>query len=67
MKRRTLVSLALVLAVLLALGWYFFGGQKVPAGQPALFALTPANFSSLRNSFNAANGNVRVVLLFSPT
>ncbi len=41
--------------------------QKVPAGQPSLASLTPENFDQLRAAFNAASGDVRVVLLLSPT
>jgi hypothetical protein len=43
------------------------GQQKVPAGQPSLSALTPENFDQLRTAFNQASGDVRVVLLLSPT
>jgi hypothetical protein len=41
--------------------------QKVPTGQPSLFTLTPENFGQLRTAFNVASGEVRVVLLLSPT
>ena len=41
--------------------------QKVPAGQPSLSSLTSANFDELRGAFNQASGDVRVVLLLSPT
>ncbi len=41
--------------------------QKVPAGQPSLSTLTLENFDKLRTAFNAASGDVRVVLLLSPT
>jgi len=41
--------------------------QKVPAGQPSLSSLTSENFDQLRAAFNKASGDVRVVLLLSPT
>ena len=41
--------------------------QKVPAGQPSLSSLTSENFDQLRTAFNKASGDVRVVLLLSPT
>jgi hypothetical protein len=41
--------------------------QKVPAGQPSLSSLTTENFDQLRAAFNKASGDVRVVLLLSPT
>jgi hypothetical protein len=41
--------------------------QIVPAGQPSLSYLTSENFDGLRTAFNEASGDVRVVLLLSPT
>ncbi len=41
--------------------------QRVPAGQPSLSSLTSENFDQLRTAFNKAAGDVRVVLLVSPT
>jgi hypothetical protein len=40
---------------------------KVPAGQSSLSSLTSENFDELRTAFNTATGDVRVVLLLSPT
>ena len=40
---------------------------KTPTGQPPLTALTSNNFDQLRAAFNAASGDVRIVLLLSPT
>lgn len=57
----------LVLTGLLALGWHFYAGGKVPAGQSPLVSLNPTNFDQLRTAFNAASGEVRIVLLLSPT
>jgi hypothetical protein len=67
MKKRLSLLAVLVLVVLLVLGRHFYGGSAVPAGQPPLFALTPANFDQLRAAFNSASGEVRIVLLLSPT
>jgi hypothetical protein len=41
--------------------------QRVPAGRPSLSFLTSENFDQLRATFNEASGDVRVVLLLSPT
>lgn len=41
--------------------------EKVPTGQPPLVYLAPQNFDQLRAAFNKASGDVRVVLLLSPT
>jgi hypothetical protein len=65
--KKSLYVLAVVFVGLLALGWHFHGGEKVPAGQPPLLSLTPANFDQLRAAFNDASGDVRIVLLLSPT
>ena len=44
--------------------YYYYGGHQTPEGQPPL-----ASFSlpSFQEAFNAASGDVRVVLMFSPT
>jgi hypothetical protein len=41
--------------------------QRAPAGQPSLASLTSENFNELRTAFNKDSGDVRVVLLLSPT
>jgi hypothetical protein len=66
--KKALAALALVLALALALaGWYSWGPRHTPAGQPALTSLSPANFEVLRQAFNSASDQVRLVLLLSPT
>jgi hypothetical protein len=67
MKKRVGILAVLVTVGLLALAGHFYGGAKVPAGQPALSSLTSANFDQFRTAFNAASGEVRIVLLLSPT
>jgi hypothetical protein len=67
MKKRLSILAALVTVGLLALAWHFYGGAKVPAGQPPLASLTSANFDQFRIAFNAASKEVRIVLLLSPT
>jgi len=66
MKRLSIVA-GLVLVGLFALDWHYYAGTKVPAGQPPLVFLTSTNFDQLRTAFNASSGDVRVVLLLSPT
>ena len=67
MKKSLSIVGALVAVALLTLGQHFYGGERVPAGQPPLLSLTSANFDQLRSSFNEATGDVRIVLLLSPT
>jgi hypothetical protein len=70
-----LLGLAAVIVVLLMFFPQVLAGlladisseQKVPAGQPSLSSLTSENLDQLRTAFNQASGDVRVVLLLSPT
>jgi len=66
-KNRLSIVAAVVVVGLLALGSHFYSGSTVPAGQPPLVSLTSSNFEQLRAAFNAASGEVRIVLLLSPT
>lgn len=56
-----------VAALLIAALAYFYGGSQTPAGQPPLESLAPQNVAAIRNVFNAAKNDVRLVLLLSPT
>jgi hypothetical protein len=38
-----------------------------PVGQPALLSLTPANIERVRDAFNAAHDDIRVLIFLSPT
>ena len=66
MKRKYIVAPVLV-AVLLAAVLYLYGGGQTPPGQPPLRSVTAQNVADIKNQFNAARGDVRVVLLLSPT
>lgn len=67
MKLRTGALVAVAIAALLAITWRFYGVGKSPAGQEPLLSLDSNNFDRLRSGFNAASGQVRIVLLLSPT
>ncbi|MGB8582069.1 MAG: hypothetical protein WCD47_14700 [Candidatus Sulfotelmatobacter sp.] len=56
-----LLGLALAFAML----WYFLWSAVTPKGQPPLTRLT--NEQAFVSEFNRAAGDVRMVLLFSPT
>jgi len=66
MKTRYKVAVAALL-VLVALAWYGWGPSNTPAGQLPLVSLRKGDVTSLRESFNGAADDVRVVLLLSPT
>jgi hypothetical protein len=67
MKKFLSILAVLAAAMLIAVGYHYYGGATIPRGQPPLVSLTPTNFGQLRAAFNAASGEVRVVLLLSPT
>jgi len=67
MKKLLTILAALAITGILVLCWHFYGKAKVPAGQPPLLTLASSNFDQLRTAFNAASGQVRIVLLLSPT
>ena len=61
---------ALIAALAIALAgafFYFYGGHQTPTGQPPLRNLTTQNVVEVKNAFNAAKNDVRVLLLLSPT
>ncbi|HYL38677.1 MAG TPA: hypothetical protein VEV17_22355 [Bryobacteraceae bacterium] len=66
MKRKYILG-ALSAILLLAALFYFYGGSQVPSGQPALRTLTSLNVAEVRDEFNAAKADTRVLLLLSPT
>ena len=57
-------SATVILPVLLIYAW---GSGHTPQGQSPLQTLTVQNISEIRDQFNAASDNVRVLLLLSPT
>ena len=66
MKRKYLAG-ATATVILIVLLIYAYGGGHTPQGQPPLQTLTVQNISEIRNQFNAAKDDVRVLLLLSPT
>lgn len=66
MKRRYVIG-AVLLALLVAAALYLYGGGQTPSGQPPLRNVTAQNVVEIKDEFNAAKGEVRVLLLLSPT
>ena len=66
MKRRHILAIVAALVLCGAL-FYLYAGHRTPAGQPPLAELIPQNFTTIETAFNAAQDDVRVVLLLSPT
>ena len=66
MKRAYIVG-AIPVALLAAAVLYLYGGSQTPAGQPPLKDLNAQSVGDIKNQFNAAKDDVRVLLLLSPT
>jgi hypothetical protein len=58
-----------IVAALIICGalFYFYAGHRTPSGQAPLSELTPENVDSIQNAFNDARGDVRLLVLLSPT
>lgn len=65
--KKTYIVGALLAAVLIAAALYLYGGSQTPSGQAPLQNITAQNVAEIENDFNTANGQVRVLLLLSPT
>ena len=66
MKARYIIGTVFA-ALIFAASLYLFRGSRTPTGQVPLRNITAANISDIKSEFNAANGDVRVLLLLSPT
>jgi hypothetical protein len=64
---RKLILAAILVVALIGVSIYFYSGGRTPSGQAPLQALMPQNLSDIKNSFNSASGDVRILLLLSPT
>jgi hypothetical protein len=67
MNRRRALALTVLIALVAALSWWRFGTRIVPAGQPPLVTLDSASFVTLREDFSRGVGDVRIIVLLSPT
>jgi hypothetical protein len=66
MTRENVVAAGIVAIMVLVL-YYLYGGSTVPNGQQPLVRLHPNNLASLKNAFNQTADSVRVLVLVSPT
>ena len=73
MSRRALlrgVLAALLAAVAVCAGafaWLKLAPRRTPAGQPPLAILGSGSLESFRDAFNAGEGQVRLLVMLSPT
>ena len=56
-----------VVAAAAVLAWIQFAPRRVPEGQAALSRVEADSLPAIRNAFNAAEGEVRILALLSPT
>ena len=65
MKARHIVG-AVLAALLIAAVLYLYGRRQTPSAQAPLQNVTTQNVTEIKNDFNAAKRDVRVLLLLSP-
>jgi hypothetical protein len=66
-RRLLLVLLAVVVVAVGALAWLNLATHYTPAGQSPLTTLDVASLSSLKEDFNRASAESRMIVLLSPT
>ena len=64
-SRRILLLIAVLAAI--AGAYAYFGTHYVPSGQPPLATLDAGSIGALRDDFNRAAGETRILVLLSPT
>jgi hypothetical protein len=60
-------ALVFVIMLAAAYGWWRFGTRYVPEGQPPLATVDAARLATLKEDFNRAAGDTRIIVLLSPT
>ena len=64
LTRKTIFGIIALALIAGAAGWYW---SSDPPGALPLTSLDAASFPQLKNEFNQASENVRVIVLLSPT
>jgi hypothetical protein len=67
MNRQAALRVLGLFGILAALVGYTLRAPHTPPGQRPLATITADNLSGFRSTFNDAAGNIRLILLFSPT
>lgn len=64
---RRRITIAAVGLLLTAIAYRYLGTHQVPDGQPALVTLDASSLDLLRQDFNRASNDTRIIVLLSPT
>jgi len=64
---RKRILLAVLLLVVFAAVYVFYGGNSTPKGQPPLLSFSSGDLTPLKTVFNASPSSIRVVVMLSPT
>ena len=70
--KRFIIATSVALAAVIVLSaaayaWLRLAPRHVPTGQPPLTTLSSESLAGFRDTFNSAEGEVRVLALLSPT
>ena len=70
--KRSIIAASVALAAVIVLcaatyAWLRFAPRRVPTGQRPLTTLSSESLAGFRDTFNTAEGEVRVLALLSPT
>jgi hypothetical protein len=64
---RNRILLVVVLPMVFAAVYYFYGGHAAPKGQPPLVSFSSGELTPLKTAFNNSAWSTRIVLMLSPT
>ena len=67
LKRIKTAAIVLLVLLVAAFLWWRFGTRNVPDGQPPLATVDAGYLTALKDDFNRASGETRIILLLSPT
>lgn len=67
MNRRKLLLILVLVAIVAVFGYVRFATHEAPAGQPPLAYLDPGSVAALKDDFNRAANETRIIVLLAPT
>ena len=67
MRQAIQSAMFVLMAAMLMVAWHRSAPRFAPAGQPPLASLGPDGIAPVRDLFNASAGDVRLLLMLSPT